>query len=95
MMKRLTKWERARDFLAEFVADGKTEGLVLTPDGIDLSRDGSPKMLRKATLVHMCCPHTVQSDTTRCGDSRVGHPGRAKHHLSVLLRFQPIDSTSQ
>ena len=22
-------------------------------------------------------PHTVQSDTTRCGDSRVGHPGRA------------------
>jgi hypothetical protein len=41
------------------------------------------------------CPHTVQSDTTRCGDSRVGHPGRAKHHLSILLRFQPIDSTSQ
>ena len=31
------------------------------------------------------CPHTVQSDTTRCGDSRVGHPGKAKHHLSILL----------
>jgi hypothetical protein len=38
-------------------------------------------------------PHTVQSDTTRCGDSRVGHPGRAKHtyrfycvfNLSILL----------
>jgi hypothetical protein len=34
----------------------------------------------------LLCPHTVQSDTTRCGDSRVGHPGRAKHHLSILLR---------
>jgi hypothetical protein len=33
-------------------------------------------------------PHTVQSDTTRCGDSRVGHAAKRP----VL---QPIDSTSQ
>jgi hypothetical protein len=39
-------------------------------------------------------PHTVQSDTTRCSDSRVGHPGRARityrfycvFNLSILLR---------
>ena len=34
------------------------------------------------------CPHTVQSDITRCGDSRVGHTAKRP----VL---QPIDSTSQ
>ena len=33
-------------------------------------------------------PHTVQSDTTRCGDSRVGH-------VAKRPRLQPIDSTSQ
>jgi hypothetical protein len=33
-------------------------------------------------------PHTVQSDTTRCGDSRVGHAAKRP----VL---QPIDFTSQ
>jgi hypothetical protein len=33
-------------------------------------------------------PHTVQSDTTRCGASRVGHAAKRP-------RLQPIDSTSQ
>jgi hypothetical protein len=33
-------------------------------------------------------PHTVQSDSTRCGDSRVGHAAKRP-------RLQPIDSTSQ
>jgi hypothetical protein len=31
-------------------------------------------------------PHTVQSDTTRCGASRVGHAAkRPLLHLSILL----------
>jgi hypothetical protein len=36
----------------------------------------------------MTVPHTVQSDTTRCGASRVGH-------VAKRPRLQPIDSTSQ
>ena len=41
------------------------------------------------TCVHVhTCPHTVQSDTTRCGDSRVGHAAKRP-------ALQPIDSTSQ
>ena len=32
-------------------------------------------------------PHTVQSDTTRCGDSRVGHAAKrpALHHNNIIL----------
>ena len=32
-------------------------------------------------------PHTVQSDTTRCGDSRVGHPGRVGEEQGLKKKF--------
>jgi hypothetical protein len=33
-------------------------------------------------------PHTVQSDTTRCGDGRVGHPGRASIEASSTSTYR-------
>ena len=50
----LKKWERARDFLAPFVAEGKTEELVVSADGTNFSNDGGEMVLRKATVVYVC-----------------------------------------
>jgi hypothetical protein len=54
-MKRLKKWEAARDEIAPFLIAQNTEGLVLTPDSIDLSGDSDSRVLRKATLVYVFC----------------------------------------
>ena len=51
-MQRLRKWAAARDHLGRFLAEGSVEGLVHTPDGIDLSSNGNNVILRKAQLVH-------------------------------------------
>jgi hypothetical protein len=53
--KQLKKWESTGGFLAPFVAEGKTGGLVVSADGIDLSNDGDQVVLRKATVVYMYC----------------------------------------
>ena len=53
VLARLGKWEAARKHLAPFVAESTTEGLVMSPDGIDMSVDGDQWVLRKATLVHL------------------------------------------
>jgi hypothetical protein len=55
VMKQMKIWEHARDHLAPFIKEGTTDGLVITEDGVDLSNDGHPRILRKATLVHMYC----------------------------------------
>jgi hypothetical protein len=55
LMKRLIKWEAARDHLAPFISAGTVEGLVASPNGIDFSVDGDKWILHKATLVHLHC----------------------------------------
>jgi hypothetical protein len=54
-MQRLRKWAAARDHLGLFIAEGSVEGLVHTPDGIDLSSNGNDVILRKAQSVHTYC----------------------------------------
>jgi hypothetical protein len=54
-MSRLRKWANARNHLASFVAQGCTDGLIISPDGIDLSSGGNARVLLKATMVHMYC----------------------------------------
>jgi hypothetical protein len=58
---------------------------LLRDRGICTSPSARRAVERSGYYSRVISPHTVQSDTTRCGDSRVGHPGRAKHHLSILL----------
>jgi hypothetical protein len=66
--KQLKKQERARDFLAPFVAEGKTEGLVVSADGIGLSNDGNQMVLQDLTLRRSC----PGGDQGRCDALRVG-----------------------
>jgi hypothetical protein len=54
-MKRLIKWEAVRDHLGPFITADSTEGLVVTPECIDMSVDGDQWILRKARLVHLHC----------------------------------------
>jgi hypothetical protein len=52
IMLKMQKWSRAKQFLVPFIREQTTNGLVLTPQGIDLSKTGPSRILKKATLVH-------------------------------------------
>jgi hypothetical protein len=107
LLERLKRWEGARDYLAPYVSseNGHTDGLVISADGdgIDLSRGGSAKILRKATLVHQyvslrlmglgrqetltTCASTFPSSLRTTSDSTI------KRYLAEFFEFKGFHET--
>jgi hypothetical protein len=65
-MLKLKKWSKARVFLAPFLRDQTTDGLVLMKNGnhstamIDLSVTGTDRILKKASIVYLFCGLRMQ-----------------------------------
>ena len=62
----LKKWQIARTFLAPFIRDQTTDGLVLLHGGgIDLSITGTSRILKKASMVYLYCGLRQQGNNSK------------------------------
>jgi hypothetical protein len=62
-----TEWQNARQFLAPFIRDQTTDGLVLVDGGgVDLSVTETARILKKAAIVHLFCGLRLQGASAGC-----------------------------